>query len=530
MILTATPVIPGLSADHQATMAKLVNQIQLKAPRNRLRLRYYDYKQGLKDLGISLPPQMKRVDTVLGWPAKAVDSMVNRTILDTWNLPDGLTADEIGLSALYESNRLDTEIPAGLTTTLVHSVAFGFVNAGDPSMGEPEAMLLIRSPEWASGTWDTRRRCITEALSILSVDDWGMPDRMNLYLPNVVIIMRRDGYRWDLSQVTHDLGVPVEPIPYRPLPPTRPFGYSRISRPIMSLTDSAIRTFVRTEVSAEFYNSPQRYALGVDDDTFTDKATGEKIPGWKIILGHLLELSRDENGNVPEVGQFTQQSMQPNEGHFRMIAQAFSAETNLPLRSLGVVGDNPESAESQRQAEREFALQITNWQQTALTPAFKRLATYALRIRDDSPAARSVYRRMLPHWKRPDTVSPAEAADAVVKLGSAIPGFGASEVGLELAGLEPEQISRFQAEQRRQQSRANIAALTGATDGTAGTPPVSEAVNEAQDIKAKADAMGVLIRAGVDPDDAARRVGLPGVQFRQGVMPASLVARDADAG
>lgn len=51
--------------------------------------------------------------------------------------------------------------------------------------------------------------------------------------------------------------------------------------------------------------------------------------------------------------------------------------------------------------------------------------------------------------------------------------------------------------------------------------------DEADQIKAKADAMGVLIRAGVDPDDAAEQVGLPGVKFRDGVMPASLVARES---
>lgn len=459
MIVNPMQSIPGLSTDHQAVLSKLANQIQAKGNRHRLRRRYYDYKQGLKDLGISLPPQMTRVDTVLGWPAKAVDSMVNRTILDTWNLPDGLTAEDIGLDLIHEQNRLDTEIPSGLTTALVNSVAFGFVSAGDTSAGEPESMMLIRSPEWATGTWDTRRRCITEALSILSVDANGRPDRMNLYLHNLVVIMWRSGEKWELAQVTHDLGVPVEPIPFRPLPPGRPFGYSRISRPIMSLTDSAVRTLVRTEIAAEFYNSPQRYALGVDDDTFTDES-GEPIPGWKIILGHMLRVSRDEDGNIPTVGQFAQQSMQPNEGHFRMIAQAFAAETNLPLRSLGVVGDNPESAESQRQAEREFALQITNWQQTALTPALKRLMTYALRINDDSPAARAVYRKMLPHWKRPDTVGPGEAADAVVKLNSAIPGFGATEVGMEAAGLDPDQIARVKADLTRSQALSAISALT----------------------------------------------------------------------
>lgn len=35
-----------------------------------------------------------------------------------------------------------------------------------------------------------------------------------------------------------------------------PFGRSRISKAVMSLTDSAIRTIVRSEIGAEFYASP----------------------------------------------------------------------------------------------------------------------------------------------------------------------------------------------------------------------------------------------------------------------------------
>ena len=35
-------------------------------------------------------------------------------------------------------------------------------------------------------------------------------------------------------------------------------------------------------------------------------------------------------------------------------------------------------------------------------------------------------------------------------------------------------------------------------------------------MKAKADALGVLRRAGVDADDAARRVGLDGIKFIPG--------------
>ena len=41
-------------------------------------------------------------------------------------------------------------------------------------------------------------------------------------------------------------------------------------------------------------------------------------------------------------------------------------------------------------------------------------------------------------------------------------------------------------------------------------------MNRAQVIKAQADALGVLRRAGVDADDAATRVGLDGIEFIPG--------------
>lgn len=47
-------------------------------------------------------------------------------------------------------------------------------------------------------------------------------------------------------------------------------------------------------------------------------------------------------------------------------------------------------------------------------------------------------------------------------------------------------------------------------------------------VKAKADAMGVLIRAGVDPKEAAAQVGFAGLAFT-GAVPTSLRLPTADA-
>lgn len=459
--LVSSPQIPGLALTHQRALDALVGQIQRKAHRNRMRRRYYDYKNALRDLGISIPPQLRHVETVVGWPAKAVDSMSRRTVLEGFMLADGGSTASLGLDDLLEQNRFEAVAPQAHTSALIHATSFGFVTAGDVEAGEPPVLLSARSAEWATGTWDSRRRGLRDALSIISVDEGGQPDEMVLYLPNLAIVMRREGRHWDIRQSVHDLGVPVEPLAYRPSL-DRPFGSSRISRPVMALTDSGVRTLLRTEVSAEFFNAPQRYALGADEDAFADK-DGNTKSGWEVMLGRLLVLSRDENGDLPSVGQFSQQSMEPNIAQFRMLAQALASETSLPLRSLGVVGDNPESSEAIIEANKELELEIRHWENASLGPAWKRLATLSLRMLDDSPAARAMYAQIRPHWTDPTTVSVISAADAFVKKAAVIPDLGATSVGLEMAGMSAGQIERYQAERRRVTAGARLDALVAAS-------------------------------------------------------------------
>ncbi len=47
-------------------------------------------------------------------------------------------------------------------------------------------------------------------------------------------------------------------------------------------------------------------------------------------------------------------------------------------------------------------------------------------------------------------------------------------------------------------------------------------------MKAKFDALGMAVRAGVDPDDAAAKLGLSGIEFT-GAVPVSLRMPEADA-
>jgi hypothetical protein len=58
------------------------------------------------------------------------------------------------------------------------------------------------------------------------------------------------------------------------------------------------------------------------------------------------------------------------------------------------------------------------------------------------------------------------------------------------------------------------------------TETVDTVTTEADDVatmRAKADALGILIRAGMEPEAAAKLVGLPGARFT-GLQPTTLKA------
>ena len=89
--------------------------------------------------------------------------------------------------------------------------------------------------------------------------------------------------------------------------------------------------------------------------------------------------------------------------------------------------------------------------------------------------------------------------------------------------FDDDQTERIRADARRSQS---FGVVQGILDSAAGSNAASR--DEATALKAKFEALGIAIRAGVDPDDAAIRLGLQGVKFT-GAIPVSLRPPKGDA-
>lgn len=444
--------VNGLPEAETEILQRLINVWQTKKARNDIRYSYYSYKNRLKDFGISIPETLRNVETVVGWPAKAVDALAVRSIFDGFTFQDGEDED---LKVIVQRNRLDMVYQQAVRSELINSCAFMTVSAG--AGDEPPAIISAYSALFASAEWDRRKKRIKHGLTIIDTEkdaysDDELPIWVNLYTDTDTWEIKKDANGWTSRRVPHDMGRPMmEPLVFRPSL-DRPFGVSRISRAVMSITDSAVREALRTEVGAEFYTSPQKYLLGVDDNFLEGKTQ------WDAYIGAIMALTRDEDGNVPQVGMFSQGSMQPHTEYMRSLAARFSGETSIPISELGVIHDNPASAEAIYAAKESLVCEadsMNKYNGVALCEIAKMSMAIAkgIPLSDLDENALSI----MPKFKNPAMPSLVSQADAIVKVISALPWVAESDVALEEFGFSDDQRRRLKADKKKAEANAMIA-------------------------------------------------------------------------
>lgn len=441
--------IPDLQIDDQVVLNQLLNQMDEKVVRNELRTTYYDAKYRFQDLMISTPPRLReKIDLVLDWPAKSVDLLSQRVTIDGFVTPE---SDDPGIQEIWLANSLDIEAPQGHDSALIHSCAFVWSTLGDTASGEPPVIVNVVSARNGTGIWDPRRRRLSAALQVVERSvEGGDATLMIMALPDRVVTLKKlSNGRWNVDTRKHSLGyVPVEVLPYRPNL-DRPFGRSRISRTIMSLTDSALRTAVRSEVGGEFFAAPRIAALNTPKDAFENG-------GWDAVTSHALVIDAPDADDVdadpqwqPSITQLAQVSMQPHVEQLRMFATLFASAASLPLDAVGIVQDNPSSAEAIEKAEKNLALEA---ERTA--KVFGRGWVRAMRtawILRNGTTDTSALDGLEVVWRNPRMPSMAAASDAILKQVST-PGLewiGGTEVALEKLGYDRATIRRLLAEKKR---------------------------------------------------------------------------------
>jgi hypothetical protein len=447
--------IQGFSDDEDRTLNALIEQLDAKTPRNLRRATYYDGKRAVQQVGSVIPPQYQDLALVLGWVAKGVDGLGRRCNLERFVWNDG-DLDALGVDVLQDSNFLLAELAQARTDSLINGVSYLVTTRG--LAGEPTALVHARDALNATGEWNVRRRQLDSFLSVTSRKDNAVTGFV-LYLPNLTISAEKDGNVWSVDRSEHTFGVPVDPLVYRPRSGRR-MGRSRITRPAMSHQDSAVRALARIEAHMDIYAIPKMVLLGGSDSMFKNP-DGTFKASWQVAMGRVFGLPDDEDAENPraDVKQFAAESPQPHLAQLNALAKLEAREFDLPDQDFALTDmANPTSEGSYVQgrdslvAEAEGAMD--DW-----SVSIRRTVTRALAVQNGLDAVPAEWAGIAPKWRSPLYLSRAAAADAGAKQLSAVPWLAETEVGLELLGLDEQQIQRALAEKRRVQGRNVIAAL-----------------------------------------------------------------------
>lgn len=451
-------LVPGLSDDELATLNECAEELDRKSRRNLLRSSYYDGKRAAQQVGSVIPPQYANIGLALGWAAKGVDGLARRCNLEKMIWPDG-DLDSLGMSELEESNFLFSEISQARTDSLLHGVSYLITTKGDVAAGEPAALVHAKDALNAYGQWNARRRALDNLLSVTSRED-GKITGFILYLDGLTINADKVDGQWQVDRSEHPWHVPADPLVYHPRG-SRRMGRSRITRPVMSIQDSALRGLVRLEGHMDVYTIPKLILLGADEGIFKN-ADGSPKASWQIALGRTFGIPDDDDAVNPraDVKQFDAQSPEPHLAHLNALAKLMARETDLPDSDFALTDmANPTSADAYS-ASRENLISEAEGTMDDWSVPIRRTVNRALAIQNDLPEVPEAWGSIEPKWRSPIYLSKAAAADAGSKQISVIPWLAETEVGLELLGLDDQQIKRAMADKRRAAGRAVIAALT----------------------------------------------------------------------
>lgn len=457
-----------LTPDELRAVDSLQKKLSRHAPKNLELENYFEGKNRLKDMRISIPPALINVESVVGWPHTTISVLEQRLDFEGF-----VGADTLGLNDIYRDNDLDVESSLGHVDSLIYGTAFLVVGRGMD--GEPNPLITIESPKRMTGYYDMRLRRLTSAIAV-NRDERGTPESGTLYLPNETIWLEwQNGLPVDVERDVHNLGrVPVVFMANNPRSGD-PYGRSEITRAIRSYTNSAMRTLLGAEVAREFYSAPQRYVMGADEEMFTD-SDGNALDKWQVIQGRLLALPMNEEGTTPTVGQFPANSTAPYFEQIRALAQLVAAEAAIPPSYLGFQTDNPASADAIRQMESRLVKKAER-RQKQFGRAWMEMARLALLFRDgEIPDEISEVR---PLWRDPSTPTRAAAADEAVKLISAGVLLPDSEVTYNRIGLSETDKRVIRAEKQTVGTVELLQALSAAQTPTA-TPGTTEEFTPAE--------------------------------------------------
>ena len=415
--------------------------------------RYYEGTQRLAHIGLAVPPELRKFETVLNWCRTVVDSVSDRMRMKAFYLPGEQQASE-ALRESWDYNNLDSESIAHHQEMLI--LGRGFVSVGANEEDPEFPLIQVENPRELAVDIDHRHRRLRAAVRVMPSenDAPGTPSNAVLYLPDSTMRLKRDQGRWVVEdRDDHGLGrVPLVMFLNR----RRVGQWTGVSEMVdaIPLVDAAARSLTNLQLAGETHSVPQKYVLGMSKGDFVD-AEGKPIPAWEAYFNAIWA---NQNKDA-KVGQFAASDLSNFHNTVDHYASKLAGLYGLPARYVGITSVNPAAEGAIRAEEARLILNVEK--KAALAgDGWGWVMGLVERFRTGEWVSGS---RIKTDWFDAGTPTYAQRADALTKMYNSGQGILSregvwEELGWSEARMERER-SRFEAE-----ARAGLVALEKVVD------------------------------------------------------------------
>ena len=415
--------------------------------------RYYEGTQRLAHIGLAVPPELRKFETVLNWCRTVVDSVSDRMRMKAFYLPGEQQASE-ALRESWDYNNLDSESIAHHQEMLI--LGRGFVSVGANEEDPEFPLIQVENPRELAVDIDHRHRRLRAAVRVMPSenDAPGTPSNAVLYLPDSTMRLKRHQGRWVVEdRDDHRLGrVPLVMFLNR----RRVGQWTGVSEMVdaIPLVDAAARSLTNLQLAGETHSVPQKYVLGMSKGDFVD-ANGNPIPAWEAYFNAIWA---NQNKDA-KVGQFAASDLSNFHNTVDHYASKLAGLYGLPARYVGITSVNPAAEGAIRAEEARLILNVEK--KAALAgDGWGWVMGLVERFRTGEWVSGS---RIKTDWFDAGTPTYAQRADALTKMYNSGQGILSregvwEELGWSEARMERER-SRFEAE-----ARAGLVALEKVVD------------------------------------------------------------------
>ena len=396
---------------------------------------YYEADNDTRDFGISTPNRMTHLRPGIGWASRAVNTLSDRVVFD------GFAGDTFGINDLLTQINGFSVISQAKHDAFIAGCAFVAVSDDD----ENGKVLIPFTAQEATGIIDQRTGLLKYGMAVTK---WSPPATKKkgvpfapadyiVFTPEFTAIFESR----TISQIIpNETGrTLLHPFTHRATA-NQPLGRARITKTVRRIIQEVGRLKRREEIAEEFYALPQRYINGLAEGATKDDNLDSAI-------GKVWAITKDEEGDKPDIGQLQQMSIDGFVEAKKDKARDFCAETALTLRNLGYETNNPTSAESLATMSDDLLLEATN-SQDELGLQIKELCITLRMAMDGTNVVPAALNELVPAWKPIFQVDVGAAGDAIFKLYQAMPELIGTVAGYRMLGLgirEAEQLAQKRA-------------------------------------------------------------------------------------